>query len=154
MKKLFALFSEIGNIMYVGGILSHIVIGVMCVGASPEFVYSAYMYKEMSMYALIIPGLVIKIILDMVAFFVFKERAYWFYLKTFMLFILTFNAVVFLIPMMPEMLVLAKESLKLGYLNESFLQKESFEALIGQCNALPLLLEVLLGVFKPKIRGR
>ncbi|ANV97745.1 hypothetical protein BBW65_02510 [Helicobacter enhydrae] len=41
MNKVVAFLGEIANIMYVGGILSHIVIGAMCSGESVECVFDS-----------------------------------------------------------------------------------------------------------------
>ena len=68
-----------------------------------------------------------------------------------MMAILAVNAFVFLVPMMPELVQLAKESIPKGELSQEFLSKEHTEQLAGQANVIPLLLELVLGSFKPKI---
>jgi hypothetical protein len=64
---------------------------------------------------------------------------------------LTINAFVFLVPMMPELVQLAKDSIPSGTISQAFLEKEHTEQLIGQSNVIPLLLELILGSFKPKL---
>ena len=64
---------------------------------------------------------------------------------------LTINAFVFLVPMMPELVELAKDSMPSGKMSQAFLEKEHTEMLIGQSNIVPLLLELILGSFKPKL---
>ncbi|MEA1879209.1 MAG: enoyl-CoA hydratase, partial [Campylobacterota bacterium] len=64
---------------------------------------------------------------------------------------LTINAFVFLVPMMPELVALAKASLADGQVSQAFLDTAHTEGLIGMSNALPLLLELILGSFRPKL---
>ena len=61
LRKYLNFIQEIGTIMYVGGILSHIVIGVIFSDADPNAIYNVYVYKEKSAYILILPGLGLKI---------------------------------------------------------------------------------------------
>lgn len=142
---------EIGTTMYVGGILSHIVIGAIFDGAHPETMYDVYTYKEKSAYVLILPGLAIKILCDIILFFSYAKKPNWLKLKLLMMAFLTLNAFVFLVPMMPELVQMAKESIPYGTLSQEFLDKEHTEKLVGQSNVLPLLLELILGSFRPKL---
>ena len=151
LRKILCFIQEIGTIMYVGGILSHIVIGIIFQGAEPNTIFDVYVYKERSADILILPGLAIKIISDLILYFTFKVKPNWLKLKILMMAILAINAFVFLVPMMPELVQLAKESIPTGELSQEFLNKEHTEQLVGQSNVLPLLLELILGSFKPKI---
>ncbi len=151
MKRILSFLQEIGTIMYVGGILSHIVIGVLFENADALTMYNIYIYKESSAYILILPGLGLKILSDLVLFFLLKEKPNWLKLKLALMAFLTINAFVFLVPMMPELVQLAKESIPSGELSQAFQDKEHIEQLVGQSNAIPLLLELILGSFKPKI---
>lgn len=151
LRKLLNFIQEIGTIMYVGGILSHIVIGIIFQGAEPSTIFDIYTYKEQSAYILILPGLAIKILSDLILYFTYKEKPNWLKLKMLMMAILAVNAFIFLVPMMPELVQLAKESIPTGELSQEFLSKEHTEQLVGQANVIPLLLELVLGSFKPKI---
>jgi len=151
LRKLLNFIQEIGTIMYVGGILSHIVIGVIFHGSEPDTIFDVYTYKEQSAYILILPGLAIKIIIDIILYFTYKEKPNWLKLKILMMAILAVNAFVFLVPMMPELVQLAKESIPKGELSQEFISKEHTEQLVGQTNVIPLLLELVLGSFKPKL---
>ena len=53
--------------------------------------------------------------------------------------------------MMPELVSLAKESIPSGKASLEFINKEHTEQFIGQLNIVPLLLELTLGSFKPRI---
>ena len=64
---------------------------------------------------------------------------------------LAINAFVFLVPMMPELVELARQSLPSGKISQAFLDREHTEMIVGQSNIIPLLLEIILGSFKPKI---
>ncbi|MDN3684948.1 hypothetical protein QW180_20630 [Vibrio sinaloensis] len=55
--------------------------------------------------------------------------------------------------MMPELVTLAQMSMVNGELSRDYVEKASLEQLIGASNALPLMLELLLGSFKPKLFG-
>jgi len=142
---------EIGTIMYVGGILSHIVIGIIFKDADVEAIHNVYVYKEQSAYILILPGLALKVISDILLYVSFKKKPNWLKIKFIAVGFLTINAFVFLAPMMPELVSLAKESIPIGSISESFLEKEHKEQFIGQLNILPLILELVLGSFKPAL---
>jgi hypothetical protein len=150
MKKVFSFIGEIGTIMYVGGILSHIVIGAVLGHENAQVAYNVSVYKEMSAYILILPGLALKIISDIALYKSFDVIPNWFKIKIAAMLFLTINAFVFLVPMMPELVALAKVSLDQGAVNQAFLDKAALEAVIGASNALPLLIELIMGAFRPK----
>jgi len=151
IKKTLHFIQEIGTIMYVGGILSHIIIGILFKDADVTAYYHVYVYKEHSAYVLILPGLGIKIISDILLFFRFKQKPNWLKLKLICTAFLTLNAFVFLTPMMPELVELAQDSMHKGKLSQAFLDKEHLEQMIGQSNSIPLFLELVLGSFKPRL---
>ena len=150
-KKLIDFIQEIGAIMYVGGILSHIVISNVLGHSDPQTALNVYTYKELSAYILILPGLALKIVGDFLLYRSYEVTPNWMKVKFFMITFLTINAFVFLVPMMPELVGLAKKSVELGHLSEEFLVLAGKEAIVGVSNAIPLLLEILLGSFRPKI---
>ena len=150
-RKVLNFIQEIGTIMYVGGILSHIVIGIIFQGSEPSTIFDVYVYKERSADILILPGLAIKISTDLILYFTYKVKPNWLKLKILMMAILAVNAFIFLVPMMPELVQLAKESIPKGELSQEFISKEHTEQLVGQANVIPLLLELVLGSFKPKL---
>lgn len=153
MRKLIDFANEIGGIMYVGGIASHIVIGATVGTPDPETANILYTYKELSAYILILPGLALKVLCDLTLYFVYGVRQYWMKIKLALIAFLTINAFVFLVPMMPELRALAVASIPEGHLSQAFHDLEATEALVGMSNALPLLLELILGSFKPKLFG-
>ena len=142
---------EIGSIMYVGGILSHIVIGIVLGHPDAQTAYHVYLYKEPSAYILILPGLALKIICDLYLWFVLHPKPNWLKLKLLCIAFLTVNAFVFLVPMMPELVQLAEESLAIGDVSQDFLDKAHTEQLVGMSNVIPLIAEMILGSFKPKL---
>ena len=151
MKKLVGFLHEIGTIMYVGGILSHIVIGILFVHSAPETTVTVFIYKLQSAYILILPGLALKIVTDLTLFLVYKERAWWMRIKLAMTAFLTVNAFVFLVPMMPELLALAEASIPEGQLSQAFLDLEARETLVGMSNVVPLIIEMIMGSFRPRL---
>lgn len=151
LKQILNFTQEIGTIMYVGGILSHIVIGVILGHSDASTAYHVGIYKEMSAYILILPGLAIKILSDLVLYFQYEHKPNWLKLKFLMVAFLAINAFVFLVPMMPELVALAEESLPNGQVSQAYLDKANTEKLIGMSNVIPLILELLLGSFKPKL---
>lgn len=153
MKKLLGFIHEIGTIMYVGGILSHIVIGILFSHGDPETTITVYTYKEQSAYILILPGLALKILVDLILYAFFAERAWWMRIKLAMTTFLVVNAFVFLVPMMPELLALAKASLPGGQLTPAFLALEGTEMLVGMSNVVPLITEMVMGSFRPRMFG-
>ena len=150
-RKVIDFMQEIGTIMYVGGILSHIIIGAVLGHPDAQTAYNVSLYKEMSAYILILPGLTLKIVSDIVLYRSYEIKPNWLKLKFVLIAFLTINAFIFLVPMMPELVELAKASLETGEVSEAFLDKASLEAIVGASNAIPLLLEILLGSFKPKL---
>lgn len=137
--------------MYVGGILSHIVIGVVNPHPTPELASAIYHYKLESAYILILPGLALKIFVDLILFIGFNERAWWMRIKLAITAFLTINAFVFLVPMMPDLLALAQASIPSGTLSDAFHALEGKEMLIGMSNVIPLVTEMVMGAFKPAI---
>lgn len=151
MKKFLHFIHEIGTIMYVGGILSHIVIGALFAHASPETTVAIYTYKLQSAYILILPGLGLKIVTDLILFFAYGERAWWMRIKLACTAFLTVNAFIFLVPMMPELLALAEASIPSGELSMAFHDLEGREQLVGMSNVIPLIIEMVMGSFQPAI---
>ena len=150
-RKILDFIAEIGTIMYVGGILSHIVIGNVLGHSDPQTALNVYTYKELSAYILILPGLGLKVMSDILLYMSLKQKPNWLKLKFVMITFLTINAFVFLVPMMPELVELARLSVAHGKVSQEFLDTAQIEAMIGTSNALPLLFEILLGSFKPKL---
>ena len=151
MKKLISFLHEIGTIMYVGGILSHIVIGIIFSHSDPETTITIYTYKLQSAYILILPGLGLKIITDLILWFGYRERAWWMRVKLVCTAFLTINAFIFLVPMMPQLLQLAQASIPAGTLSQAFLNLEGREALVGMSNVIPLITEMVMGAFRPRL---
>jgi len=152
-RKILDFIAEIGTIMYVGGILSHIVIGNVLGHPDPHTALNVYTYKELSAYILILPGLGLKVISDILLYRSLKQKPNWLKLKFVMITFLTINAFVFLVPMMPQLVELAKLSVEAGAVSQEFLETAQMEAMVGASNGLPLLFEVLLGSFRPKLFG-
>lgn len=142
---------EVGSIMYVGGILSHIVIGNVLGHADPGVAYNVYIYKMYSAYILILPGLALKVVCDLIDFYRFKPTPNWLKVKLLCMAFLAINAFVFLVPMMPELVQLAQESLPTGEISQAFLEKAHVEQLVGMSNVIPLLTEMVVGSFQPRL---
>ncbi|MCW9045160.1 MAG: DUF2269 family protein [Alphaproteobacteria bacterium] len=138
----------IGTIMYVGCILSHIVISNTLTD-DVQAVYNAYVYKELSAYILILPGIALKTVSGLVMYAKIKPRPLWLKIKLGLALFLGLNAFLILAPMMPEMRMLAEESLKLGALTAEFKAREQVELIAGVSNVIPLILAMVFGVFKP-----
>ena len=138
-EKTLRFIQEIGSIMYVGGILSHIVIGIVLGDGDVSTILNVYIYKESSAYTLILPGLGLKILSDLILFFAFKEKPNWLKIKLLATAFLAINAFVFLVPMMPELVELARQSLPSGKISQAFLDREHTEMIVGQSNIIPLL---------------
>jgi hypothetical protein len=151
MRKLIGFLHEIGTIMYVGGILSHIVIGALFAHSSPETTITVYVYKLQSAYILILPGLGLKILTDLILWFAYGERAWWMRIKLACTTFLSVNAFIFLVPMMPEILALAEASVPAGELSDPFFSLEGREQLVGMSNVIPLATEMVMGAFRPRI---
>lgn len=153
-QKVIAFLSEIGTIMYVGGILSHIIIGVVVGHPDAQTAYNVYTYKELSAYILILPGMGLKVFSDLYLYQTYTIKPNWLKVKLSMMAFLAINAFVFLVPMMPELRQLAIISIETEVLSEAFFEKFSKEEIVGISNSIPLLVEVLMGSFKPKIFGK
>ena len=151
MREFIAFLHEIGTIMYVGGILSHIVIGAMFAHSDPQTTVTVYAYKLQNAYILILPGLALKVVTDLILWFGYRERAWWMRIKLACTAFLTVNAFVFLVPMMPQLLALAEAAIPEGQLSKAFLDLEHREKLVGMSNVIPLVTEMLMGAFRPEI---
>ncbi len=151
-QKFVDFLSEIGTIMYVGGILSHIIIGAVLGHPDAETAYNVYTYKEYSAYILILPGMGLKIVADLYLYYSYEIKPNWLKVKMLMMAFLSINAFVFLVPMMPELRELARLSMEAGTgLSQEFLDTFAREEIVGISNSLPLLIEILMGSFKPKM---
>ncbi|MCP5039129.1 MAG: enoyl-CoA hydratase [Rhodobacteraceae bacterium] len=153
MRKFIEFLNEIAGILYVGGILSHIVIGANIGTPDAGTAATVYAYKEISAYVLILPGLGLKVACDLTLFFYYGVRANWMKVKLVLIAFLTINAFVFLVPMQPELARIAAELPPDGPLSPEFTELEHTEGLVGMSNAIPLALEILLGAFKPLLFG-
>ncbi|MCR9237062.1 MAG: enoyl-CoA hydratase [Alphaproteobacteria bacterium] len=151
MKRAIEFLHDIANIFYVGGILSHIVIGILFAHSSPEVLVTVYTYKLQSAYILILSGLTLKIVTDLILFFLYAERAWWMRVKLAATTFLSINAFVFLVPMMPELLALAKASVGQAKVSQAFMDLEATEQLVGMSNVIPLITELVMGGFKPRL---
>jgi len=149
--KLLDFVQEIGTIMYVGGILSHIVIGANLGHSDALTAHHVYQYKLISAYILILPGLGLKLLVDLISWKLYSVVPNWLKFKLAMMTFLTINAFVFLVPMMPELTELAKASIPAGEVSQTFLDLAHTEQLVGMSNVIPLLLEILLSSFKPRL---
>ena len=67
---------------------------------------------------------------------------YWLKVKMLMMAFLSVNAFVFLVPMMPELVAMAKVSLPDGKVSQEFLDKTHTEQLVGMSNVIPLIIEL------------
>ena len=143
--------NELATILYVGGILSHIVIGAVIGSPDAGTAAMVYQYKLSSAYILILPGLGVKLACDLALVIWWQERANWMKVKLVLLGFLTLNAFVFLVPMMPELLALAQASAPEAPVSAAFHTLEQREALVGMSNALPLAAELVLSAFKPRL---
>ena len=152
MRKFVDFLNEIAGILYVGGILSHIVLGATVGSPDPQTAVTVYTYKELSAYILILPGLALKVMCDLILYVHYRERGNWIKVKAVFMAFLTINAFVFLVPMMPELRAMAEAARPDGDLS-AFHALEAREALVGMSNALPLALELILGSFRPKLFG-
>ncbi|MDN3684947.1 hypothetical protein QW180_20625 [Vibrio sinaloensis] len=75
--KLIHFINEIATIMYVGGIFSHIVIGAVLGHEDPVAAYNVGVYKELSAYILILPGLALKVCVDLYLFTRYERVPNW-----------------------------------------------------------------------------
>ena len=148
LRKSMLFFHVVGTIMYIGTILAHIASGIIA-GSDVQAVYHTAIFQEKTAYIFILPGIVAKTISGFVMFSLYPEKPLWLKIKIGLAAFLAFNAFFLLTPLMPELRVLAEESLKAGYLTEGYKAKEHTATLVGMSNAIPLVLAVVLGVFKP-----
>ncbi len=68
-----------------------------------------------------------------------------------MITLLSINAFIFLVPMMPELVELAHTSIPNNELRPAFIEKENIEKLVGMSNIIPLIIELIMGSFRPKL---
>ena len=150
-EKLIHFLSEIGTIMYVGGILSHIIIGAVVGHPDAQTAYNVYTYKELSAYILILPGMGLKVFADLYLYKIYEVKPNWLKVKLIMMAFLSINAFIFLVPMMPELRELALLGMEDKKLSSEFFEKFATEEIVGISNSLPLLIEILMGSFRPKL---
>lgn len=148
-RKLMLFLHIVGTIMYLGTILAHIASGVMA-GGNVEAVYYASIFKEQTAYIFIIPGIIIKTVSGLMLFRTYRVKPVWLKVKMGFAAFLAFNAFFLLTPLMPEIRVLAEESLRQGVLTEAYKEKEHLAMLVGMSNVIPIFVVIVLGVFKPK----
>lgn len=144
------LFFLVGIIMYVGGILSHIVIGNVFNHDDIHALYYMAIYKEQSAYILIVPGLVLKLCATLMESKHYKIKPMWLKIQYACMAFLTINALVFLVPMMPELTSLAVKNIETGKITSAYKDMANKEMFIGISNALPLLIMVVLSGLSSK----
>ena len=150
MRKLFEFLHEIGTIMYVGGILSHIVIANVLDHNNLHAIYYTALYKEKSAYILILPGLLMKITATLWESKSYAIKPLWLKIQYGCMAFLTINAIFFLFPMMPTMTTLAAQNLVAGKITAAYQDEAAKEMIIGISNALPLLIMVVLSALGSK----
>lgn len=150
-QKLVRLIYLVGIIMYVGGILSHIVISNVLGTTDLYAIYYTAVYKEESAYILILPGLVLKLVATLIESQEYITKPLWLKVKYACMAFLTINAFVFLVPMMPEMTELAAQNIELGAISSAYKNSAAKEMIVGISNALPLLIMVILSAVGGKL---
>lgn len=151
LRKSMLFIHVVGTIMYIGTILAHIASGIIADG-NVEAVYYTAVFQERTAYMFILPGIVLKTVSGFVMYSQYKQKPMWLKIKIGMAAYLAFNAFFILTPLMPELRVLAEESLKAGVLTEAYKAKEHTAMLAGMSNIIPLILAMVLGVFKPRFK--
>jgi len=149
--KFFKFFHLTGAVMYIGGILSHIVI-LSVAGHDLQALYNGRIFMEYVAYILIAPGLAIALVAGTLMFLNFSKRPKWLWVKAALSLYLAIMATFFLIPMNPELTELAKASLEAGAISDAFRNTLLKEEIIGAANTLPILIIRIFGVFKPGMR--
>jgi len=153
LRKSMLFIHVVGTIMYIGTILAHIASGIIA-GTNVEAVYHTAIFQEATAYIFILPGIVLKTVSGFVMFAQYKQKPVWLKIKIALAAFLAFNAFFLLTPLMPELRMLAEESLKAGVLTDAYKAKEHTAMLVGMSNIIPLILAVVLGVFKPRLKGK
>lgn len=153
LRKSMLFLHIVGTIMYIGTILAHISSGIIA-GGDVQAVYYTAVFQEKTAYLFILPGILLKTISGFVMFSLYPKKPMWLKIKIGLAAFLAFNAFFLLTPLMPELLVLAEENLKAGYLTEAYKAKEHTAMLVGMSNVIPLVLAVLFGVFKPTFKSQ
>ncbi|RBW63509.1 enoyl-CoA hydratase [Vibrionales bacterium C3R12] len=148
--KVVELIFLVGIIMYVGGILSHIVIANVLDHNNLHAIYYTALYKEKSAYILILPGLLMKITATLVESKSYAIKPLWLKVQYGCMAFLTINAIFFLFPMMPTMTTLAAQNLDVGRITATYQNEATKEMIIGISNALPLLIMVVLSALGSK----
>ena len=148
--KLSKFFHIVGLVMYVGGILAHIVI-LPVAGQDLQALYHGRIFMEYVAYILIGPGLAIALIAGGLMFWSYPKRPKWLWVKVVLSAYLAVMATFFLIPMNPELTELAKASLEAGAISDSFRATLLKEEIIGAANTIPILIIIIFGIFKPSL---
>ena len=149
--KLIKFFHIVGLVMYVGGILAHIVI-IAVAGHDLQALYHGRIFMEYVAYILIAPGLTVALIAGALMFWSYSKRPKWLWVKVVLSVYLAVMATFFLIPMNPELTELAKASLDAGAISDVFRATLLKEEMIGAANTIPILIIVIFGVFKPSLK--
>ncbi|MCW8930822.1 MAG: DUF2269 family protein [Gammaproteobacteria bacterium] len=143
----------VGTIMYIGTILAHIASGIIA-GTNVEAVYHMAIFQETTAYIFILPGIILKTVSGFVMYVQYDKKPMWLKIKIALAAFLAFNAFFLLTPLMPELRMLAEESLKAGALTDAYKAKEHTAMLVGMSNVIPLILAMVMGVFKPRLKGK
>ncbi|MCU7876312.1 MAG: enoyl-CoA hydratase [Candidatus Thiodiazotropha sp. (ex Lucinoma borealis)] len=153
LRKSMLFLHVVGTIMYIGTILAHIASGIIA-GSNVEAVYHTAVFQETTAYFFILPGIVLKTLSGFIMFRQYKQKPMWLKIKIGLAAFLAFNAFFLLTPLMPELRMLAEESLKAGVLTEAYKAKEHTAMLVGMSNIIPLTLAIVLGVFQPRFQRK
>ena len=136
----------LGIIMYAGGILSHVVITFTLASSDMHALFYRAEYQQQSTYLLILPGLGLALIAMLLQSRTYVLKPLWLKAQYACMAALTINTLVFFVPILPEMNLLAAQNIIFGEITPAYQALAGKELLIVCTNLVPLLGVVILSV--------
>lgn len=143
----------IATVLYMGGIITHIIIPVTA-GDDPVAMYYGRVFMTKIAWIMINPGFIIALLSGTVFWFKYKTRPRWMKVKVVFAVYLGINAFFILNPMLEPLTELARQGMEQGVITEEFKALAHKEEIFGATNTMPLLLSVIFGIFKPSLKRK
>ncbi len=156
MKKTTKLLHLIGLVMFLGGILSSIVMNsVVGVSTDALLIYHQRLFVSAFTWALTIPGMWILIVAGSLTALAGKCRLVehrWLIAKLVLGTLILINGTFILAPLVSQVTSIAEESAARGQLLPTYMPFKAKEDMYGIANFLMLVIAFLLAVYKPGFR--
>ena len=152
-RKTLKMLHIAGTVLYVGGIITHIILPIQTM-FDIEGTYYARTLMEAVAEIMIIPGMILAVGTGFLMFFQTKKKPVWLKAKLILSIFLVINGLAVLTPLMYELTALSIQMKDQGAPLPVFIEMAQREGMLGAANGIPLLIVILLGIYKPTRKNK